>query len=345
MPARGSSVFSDDIAIDLGTANTLFYVIGLGIVVDEPSLVAVSGKGDDREILAVGRKAKALIGHTPERIEVVHPMRDGVVADFLATQEMLRRFIKRTRSVLNFRQPRLLIAIPAAATPVERRTVYETARMAGAREVYLIEEPVAAALGAGLPVATAKGYMVVDIGGGTTDIAVLSRGSVVNTRSRRCAGNAMDAAIIRYVRKRHRLTIGNADAERIKIEAGTAQAATNGRPLEIRIRGSDGLLNVPKEAVLTQKDVADALSGPIEEIAEFIQYMLEDLPSDLNGSVCENGIALTGGGALLKKLDTELNRRVGVRFVVPDNPILCVVKGTAIVLEQLAAWRHLLIAP
>ena len=340
-----TTAFSDDIAIDLGTANTLVSVVGRGIIIDEPSVVAVRARNGTREVLAVGQKAKMMLGRTPESIETIRPLRDGVIADFIATEEMLRQFIKRAKSMLGFRRPRILICVPAGATPVERRAVYETAVSAGARRVYLIEEPVAASLGAGLPIDEPSGSMVVDIGGGTTDIAVLSLGGVVQARSLRCAGNAMDEAIIRYVRRRHQLLIGEANAERIKIEAGTAVAQSNGRDTEIHIRGRDLRQGRAKSIVLGPHDIAEALEDPIEEISEFTQRALEDLPPEVSTDICERGINLTGGGALLDKLDSELERRVGVRFLVPESPMHCVVKGTMIVMEQLAEREHLLIKP
>ena len=234
-----SSAFSDDIAIDLGTANTLVHVVGRGIIIDEPSVVALRNGGATREVLAVGQKAKMMLGRTPENIQTIRPMRDGVIADFVATEEMLRQFIGRTKTMLGFRRPRILISVPAGSTPVERRAVYEAAVSAGARKVYIIEEPVAAAIGAGLAVEEPTACMVVDIGGGTTDVAVLSLGGVIDARSIRCAGNAMDEAIIRYVRREHQLLIGEANAERIKIEAGSAWAGADGRGTEIHIRGRD----------------------------------------------------------------------------------------------------------
>jgi rod shape-determining protein MreB len=233
------SVFSDDIAVDLGTANTLVCVVGRGVIIDEPSVVALRNHRGTRELLAVGLKAKQMLGRTPEGIETIRPLRDGVIADFLATEEMLRQFIKRAKTKSGFRRPRILISVPAGATPVERRAVYETALSAGARQVYLVEEPVAAAIGAGLPVDEPTGSMVLDIGGGTADLAVLSLGGVVMARSIKVAGNAMDEAIIRYVRKEHQLLIGEANAERIKIEAGSASPTPNGRAAEIHIMGRD----------------------------------------------------------------------------------------------------------
>jgi rod shape-determining protein MreB and related proteins len=340
-----SRTFSDDIAIDLGTANTLVHVVGRGIIIDEPSVVAVQVRGGVREVLAVGLRAKAMLGRTPEPIELIRPMRDGVIADFIATEEMLRQFISRAKTMLGFRRPRILICVPAGATPVERRAVYETAVSAGARKVYLIEEPVAASLGAGLPIDGPSAFMVVDMGGGTTDIAVLSRGNVIQARSLRVAGNAMDEAIMRYVRRKHGLVIGESNAERIKIEAGTALAAPNGRQIEIHIKGRDIRQGRMKSAVLGPGHMAEALAGPVSEIAEFIQRALEDLPPEISAEVVKRGIVLTGGGALLNRLDVALAEQTGARFVVPETPMHCVIKGTATVLEQLSERQHLLIGP
>jgi rod shape-determining protein MreB len=339
-------MFTDDIAIDLGTANTLVHVVGRGIIIDEPSVVAVVARGASREVLAVGLKAKAM--HTrkpPERVEIIRPLRDGVIADFIATEEMLRQFIARAKSMLGFRRPRILICVPAGATPLERRAVYETAQQAGARRVYMIEEPVAAALGAGLPVDGAEAFMVVDIGGGTTDIAVLAEGNVVQARSLRVAGNAMDEAIVRHVRRKYHLVIGEGSAERIKIEAGTALALPNGREVEIHIKGRELRQGQPKEAVLSQADTADALALPVSEMGEFIRRALEDLPPQVADEVTSRPIALTGGGAKLERLDAALEKLVGVRFAVPETPMHCVIRGSAAVLEQLPEREHLLIGP
>jgi rod shape-determining protein MreB and related proteins len=337
--------FSDDIAIDLGTANTLVYVAGRGVILNEPSVVAIKTRNGTREVLAVGQKAKMMLGRTPESIETIRPMRDGVIADFIATEEMLRQFIKRAKTMFGFRRPRILVCVPAGATPVERRAVYETALSAGARVVYLLEEPVAAALGADLPVDEPSGSMVVDIGGGTTDIAVLSLGGVVQARSLRVAGNAMDEAIIRHVRRKHQLLIGESNAERIKIEAGTAMLEPSDKSSEIHIRGRDLRQGRPKSAILGPHDIAEALSGPIDELSEFIQRALEELPPEVSTDICERGIHLTGGGALLDRLDQELTRRIGVTFIVPQNPTHCVINGTIKVLDQFAKREHLLIKP
>jgi rod shape-determining protein MreB len=340
-----SSVLSDDIAIDLGTANTLVHVAGRGIVIDEPSVVALRSRGGVREVLAVGTKAKMMLGRTPESIETIRPLRDGVIADFVATEEMIREFIKRTKSMLGFIRPRILICVPAGATPVERRAVYETALSAGARKVFLIEEPVAAAIGAGLPVDEPTGSMVVDIGGGTTDIAVLSLGGVVQARSLRCAGNAMDEAIVRHVRRNHSLLIGEPNAERIKIEAGSASKRINGATAEIIIRGRDIRLGTAKTVVLGPQDVAEALETPIEAMAEFIQRAIEELPPEISADVCERGIYLSGGGAKLAKLDEEMERRIGIKCHVPDKPENCVIEGSAMILATLKEREHLLIKP
>jgi rod shape-determining protein MreB len=340
-----ASVFSDDIAIDLGTANTLVCVVGRGIIIDEPSVVALKNQRGTRELLAVGLKAKQMLGRTPDGIETIRPLREGVIADFLATEEMLRQFIKRAKTKSGFRRPRILISVPAGATPVERRAVYETALSAGARQVFLIEEPVAAAVGAGLPIDEPTGSMVLDIGGGTADLAVLSLGGIVMARSIKVAGNALDEAIIRYVRREHQLLIGEANAERIKIEAGTASEIPNGRAAEIHIMGRDVKLGRPKTIVLAPQHIAAALSEPLERLAEFVQRALEELPPELAHDICERGVRITGGGALLDKIDVELERRVGVKFIIPDTPLQCVVRGSARILQNLAGREHLLIKP
>jgi rod shape-determining protein MreB and related proteins len=337
--------FADDIAIDLGTANTLVHVVDRGVIIDEPSVVAVRTRNGSREVLAVGQKAKMMVGRTPESIETIRPLRDGVIADFIATEEMLRQFIKRAKTTMRFRRPRILICVPAGATPVERRAVYETAMSAGASKVYMVEEPVAAAIGAKLPIDEPTGSMVVDMGGGTTDIAVLSLGGIVQARSVRIAGNALDEAIIRYVRRKHQLLIGEGNAERIKIEAGTALAEPSGTFTEIHIRGRDLRQGRPKSAVLGPHDIAEALQDPIEDLSEFIQRALEELPPEVSTDICERGIYLTGGGALLDKLDQELGRRTGVKFIVPENPMHCVIIGTADILANLSQREHLLIKP
>lgn len=340
-----SRAFSDDIAIDLGTANTLVYVVGRGIIIDEPSMVAIRTQHGVRQIFGVGAAAQRMVGRTPEPIEILRPMRDGVIADFVAVEEMLRQFIRRAKSMLGFRRPRILIAVPAGATPVERRAVYDTALSVGAGRVFLVAEPVAAALGAGLPVDEAQGAMVLDVGGGTSDIAVLSYGRVVESRSLRCAGNAIDAAIVRYVRRRHDLKIGEESAERIKIEAGTASRSGSERPVEVHIRGREVSTGRLKSVTLSPADIGEALEATVTEIAEFVERALETLSPEVVADIRQRGIWLTGGGALLDALDRELSRRVGIEFVLSSEPLRCVIKGTAIIMESLARRSHLLLEP
>ena len=296
-------------------------------------------------MLAVGLKAKAMqTRKPPEPVEIIRPMRDGVIADFIATEEMLRQFIGRAKTMLGFRRPRILICVPAGATPVERRAVYETALSAGARRVYMIEEPVAAALGAGLPIDGPAAFMVVDIGGGTTDIAVLAEGNVVQARSLRVAGNAMDEAIMRYVRRKHDLVIGEVNAERIKIEAGTALAQPNGRQVEIHIKGRDLRQGRTKKVVLTPADMAEALALPVAEMAEFIRRALEDLPPEVAAQV-------TGAHRADRRRRAARPARRGAAqarrrgFAVPETPMHCVIRGSAAVLEGLEQREHLLIGP
>jgi rod shape-determining protein MreB len=338
-----TGVFSDDIAIDLGTANTLVHAAGRGIIIDEPSVVAVLTRSLSREIIAVGQKAKTLAAREPRNIELVRPMRDGVIADFLATEEMLRDFIRRSKTLIGFRRPQILICVPARATPVERRAVYETALSVGARRVHIVEEPVAAALGAGLPIDDPRGVIVVDIGGGTTDLAILARGRVVEARSLRCAGHAMDEAIVAYVRRHHHLLIGEASAERIKIEAGSASCTPDGRDAEIHIRGRDLQEGRLRSVVLGPHDIAAALEEPIVRIADLVGRTLEEMDPRIAAGPCAGGIHLTGGGALLHGLDAELARRVGVAFRLVPNPMHCVAKGSGLMLERIGDYRHLLL--
>ncbi|MBI1384918.1 MAG: MreB/Mrl family cell shape determining protein [Rhizobiales bacterium] len=343
MFSKWKNVLVDDIAVDLGTASTLVWVPGRGVVLDEPSVVAVRNKAGVREVLEVGDKAKSMLGRTPENIETIRPLRDGVIADFIAAEEMLRQFIKRTAKKMQFRRPRVLVCVPASSTPVERRAVYESTLSAGARKVLLIEEPVAAALGAGLPIHEPKGSMVVDIGGGTTDIAVMSLGGVLDARSIRVAGNAMDQAIIKYIRRKHNLLVGEPNAERIKIEVGAAIVQANGRRVDVHIKGRDMRRGTPTEIVLGPADIAEALVEPLEEIAYGIQSTLERMPPELSSDICERGICLTGGGSLLDKIDIELSRRVGVVMTRPEQPRMSVIDGCALVMSDLDRYRDFLI--
>lgn len=341
---KKAGVFSDDIAIDLGTANTLVHVAGRGIVIDEPSVVAVRAKDMPRHVIAVGDAALMLKERSPDPIELIHPLRDGVIADFVATEEMLRTFITRAKSKFGFRRPRILICVPAAATPVERRAVFETARAAGARRVYLVEEPVAAAIGAGIAIDEEEAVMILDIGGGTSDIAVLSKGTIAHTASLKIAGNAFDEAIKRYVRRAHQLSISLASAERIKIEAGAAGTKANGRTAEAHIKGRDVVRRRVKSVVLRPHDVGIALEGPIANMAELVRRALEDLDDDIRAEIGRNGVVMTGGGALLHGLDTELSRLIGIPFRVAPNPMQCVVGGTAAILATLGEREQLLVS-
>ncbi|MGD9867357.1 MAG: rod shape-determining protein [Hyphomicrobiales bacterium] len=335
-------VISNDMAIDLGTANTLVYVPGRGVVLDEPSVVAISHGPKGRKVLAVGREAKAMLGRTPENIETIQPMRDGVIADFAAAEEMIKYFIRRVHNRSTLASPRIMVCVPSSATPVERRAVQEAALAAGARKIYLIEEPVAAALGAGLKLSDPRGSMVVDIGGGTTDIAIVSLGGVLYSRSVRAAGNAMDDAIISYIRTRHNMLIGPASAEAIKLQAGTAIAKANGTAVEVHIKGRDLKRGMPNEIKLEQANIAEALEPPLRMIAEGVRVALEQIPPELGADIYEDGILLTGGGALLQKIDVLLARQTGVRFRIAEDPLRCVAYGTGMALEKAEEMEDLL---
>ena len=346
MFSRVLGFVSTDMAIDLGTANTLVYVPGRGIVLDEPSLIAVTQRGDgERRVIAVGHEAKTMLGRTPTKIETIQPLRDGVIADFAAAEEMIKHFIRRVLKRRLFTSPRIMICVPASATPVERRAVHEAGLSAGARKVYLIEEPVAAAIGAGLPINEPRGSMIVDIGGGTTDIAVLSMGSVLYSRSVRSAGNAFDDAIVNYVRFKYNLLIGASSAETIKKEAGCAIAKANGERVVTHIKGRDLQRGFPAEISLEPHDIPEALTLPIQQIVGGIRQALADVPPELTADICDSGIYLTGGGALLERLDVRLSQETGVKFRIAEDPLRCVVRGTGKALEQLDTMADFLIKP
>jgi rod shape-determining protein MreB len=335
-------VISNDMAIDLGTANTLVYVPGRGIVLDEPSVVAFNSDQGTQKILAIGHEAKAMLGRTPESIQTIQPMRDGVIADFLAAEEMIKYFIRKVHNRKTLTRPKIMICVPADATPVERRAVQEAALSAGARKVYLIQEPVAAAIGVGLPVSEPRGAMVVDIGGGTTDIAVISLGGVIYSRSIRTAGNAFDEAIVNHIRHNHNLLIGQTSAEKIKIEAGTAIAQANGKVVEVHIKGRDLKKGIPNQIKLGQEDIAEALVRPLARIADGVKIALEQIAPELASDIYEDGIYITGGGALLDKISTKLSRETGVKYITPEDPLRCVAIGTGLALEQLDDIKDLL---
>jgi rod shape-determining protein MreB len=324
-----------DMAIDLGTANTLIYVKGKGIELDEPSVVAYVNEGGRKVVHAVGAEAKQMLGKTHRNMEVIRPMRDGVIADFDVAEEMIKQFIKKVQPRPSMISPQIVICVPTGATAVEKRTILESAQSAGARKVFLIEEPVAAAVGAGLQIEDPSGSMVVDIGGGTTEIAVLSLGGVVWSRSLRVAGDKMDEAIIQYLRRTENLLIGDSTSERIKKEVGTAKPPDEGFGMSMLVKGRDNLNGVPKEVAVNEAMVAEALREPVGEIVDAVKQAFEQMPPELAADIFDHGIMLTGGGALLRNLDAVLQDRISIRVSVADNPLTCVVMGCGKALEHL----------
>ncbi len=326
--------FSNDLAIDLGTANTLVYVKGRGIVSDEPSVVAVQKdhRGIKR-VLAVGREAKEMLGRTAGNIEAIRPMKDGVIADFDVCEAMLRYFIRKVHNRTALIRPRIMICIPFGITEVEKRAVRETAESAGAREVYLIEEPMAAAIGAGLPIMEPSGNMVVDIGGGTTEVAVISMGGIVFSKSIRVAGDKMDEAIIQYLKRKYNLLIGERTAEHIKISIGTAYPDGEVRTMEIK--GRDLVAGVPKTLSINSEEIREAIADPIQAIVEAVRVTLERTPPELAADIVDKGIVLTGGGALIRSLDVLLREETGLPVTISDSPLTCVVMGSGKALDQL----------
>ncbi len=331
-----------DLAIDLGTANTLIYAPGKGIVLNEPSVVAMRAEAGVMVPYAYGNEAKQMMGRTPEKIEAMRPMKDGVIADFRIAEDMIKHFIQRAHSKKGFSGPRIVICVPSGSTPVERRAIQESAENAGAREVFLIEEPVAAAIGAGLPVAEPTGSMIVDIGGGTTEVAVLSLGGVVYARSERVGGDRMDEAIISYIRRYHNLLIGESTAESIKKTIGTAALPEDGVGKTMEIKGRDLSSGVPKELVLSEAQIAEALADPVHQIIEAVKVALESTPPELASDIVDKGIVMTGGGSMLSKLDAIISAATGLPVFLADEPLLCVALGTGKVLENLEAYRGVL---
>ena len=322
---------SQDLAIDLGTANTLVYVRGKGIVINEPSIVAIDQKTD--QILAIGHEAKKMLGRTPGNIVAVRPMRNGVIDNPDVTHQMLSYFINQVHQRSTFVRPRMVVCIPSRISQVEQRAVKDSARLAGAREVYLIEEPLAAAIGAGLPIMEPSGNMVIDIGGGTTDIAVISLGGIVYSESIKVAGDQMDEDIIHYIRKKHNLLIGDAMGERIKMEVGSA--CVQSEPRSMVIKGRDLVHGLPKTLKVTDEEIREALSDTIARIIQTIQKTLENTPPELSADIIDRGIVLTGGGSMLKGLDTRIRDEIHLPIVTVDNPLTTVVMGTGKTLEEL----------
>ena len=336
-------LFSTDLAIDLGTANTLVYVRKQGIVVNEPSVVAITKSGGSQRVLAVGAEAKQMLGKTPGNITAIRPMRDGVIADFTITEAMLKYFIAKIHNRRHFVRSRLIISVPAGITSVERKAVREAAQNAGVREVWLIEQPMAAAIGAGLPVREARGNMIVDIGGGTTDVAVVSMSGMVTNVTLKVAGDKLDEAIINYVRRNHNMMIGERTAEQIKIRLGSVWEPENGQEeLTMDMKGRDLITGVPKSIELTQAEVREALADCARGILEAVKATLEKTPPELAGDISERGIVLAGGGAYLRGLDTLLREEVGIPVFVADEPLLSVVKGAGMVLEDLDGYKSIL---
>ena len=336
------NMFSADIAIDLGTANTLVYAKGRDVVLNEPSVVAYSFKPGQKLVHAVGIDAAHMLGRTPDSIEAIRPMKDGVIADFETAQAMIEHFIRKSVGRRRFPRPKIVICVPSGATPVEQRAIHEAAVKAGASKVYLVPEPMAAALGAGLPIHEPAGSMVVDIGGGTTEIAVLSLDGVVYSRSVRVGGDKMDEAIIQYIRRTTNLLIGEISAERVKREIGSATMPRDGDGMTVQIKGRDLMNGVPREIKVTEAMIADALKEPVTEIVEAVKLALESTPPELAADIVDKGIMLTGGGALLRNLDVELRKQTGLPVMIADDPLSCVVRGSGTVVENLNKWKTVL---
>jgi rod shape-determining protein MreB and related proteins len=337
-------MMSCDMAIDLGTANTLVYVRGQGIVLNEPSVVAMKNTSSGSIPFAFGNEAKMMLGRTPAKIDAIRPLKDGVIADFQSAEEMIKHFIHKVHNRHSFIKPRplIIICVPSGSTPVERRAIQEAAENAGAREVYLIEEPMAAAIGAGLPVTEPTGSMIVDIGGGTTEVAVLSLGGIVYARSVRVGGDKMDEAIISYIRRYSNLLIGESTAEKIKKEIGAACAPENGEGRLVEIKGRDLMNGVPKEIILSEYQIAEALVEPVGQIIEAVKVALECTPPELSSDIVDKGIVLSGGGALLRNLDLVLSNATSLPVFVANESLNCVAMGSGKVLENPEQLRHVL---
>jgi len=333
-------MFSNDLAIDLGTANTLVYVRGRGIVLNEPSIVAIHQ--EDHSVLAVGREAKAMLGRTPGHVIAIRPLRDGVIADFDVTERMLRYFMEAAHRHRTFVRPRVVIGVPSGITQVEKRAVRDSAMQGGAREVYLIEEPMAAAIGAGIPVQEPDGHIIVDIGGGTTEVAVISLSGIVYCKSVRIAGDEMDEAIVQYIRKHYNLLVGERRAEEIKLTLGSA-APTGGARRTMEVKGRDLIDGIPKTVLVTDEEIREALREPVQTIVETVRACLERTPPEVAADIIETGIVLTGVGALLPGLDHVLRQETQLPVTVADEPLACVVLGAGKVLEELDLLKQVAI--
>ena len=335
-------MLSADMAIDLGTANTLVYVRGRGIVLNEPSVVATASVKGRKQVLAVGDEAKMMLGRTPGNIEAIRPLRDGVIADFEIAEEMIKHFIRKVHNRRGFSAPQVIVCVPSGSTAVERRAIQESAESAGARRVFLIEEPMAAAIGAGLPVTEPTGSMVVDIGGGTTEVAVLSLGGIVYSRSVRVGGDMMDEAIIAYIRRNHNLLVGEGSAERIKKVIGSACVPPDGDGGVMEIKGRDLMNGVPKELVISERQIAESLAEPVSAIIEGVKVALEHTAPELAADIVDKGIVMTGGGALLGNIDLVLRHATGLPVTLAEEPLSCVALGTGRCLEEMKTLKNVL---
>jgi rod shape-determining protein MreB len=325
--------FSNDMAIDLGTANTLVFVKGRGIVLSEPSVVAVRKESSgSKKVLAVGKEAKMMLGRTPGNIVAIRPMKDGVIADFEVTEAMLRHFIRQVHNRRNLVRPRIIISVPSGITQVEKRAVRESAESAGAREVYLIEEPMAAAIGAGLPITEPTSNMIVDIGGGTTEVAVISLSGIVYSKSVRVGGDKMDEAILQHIKRKYNLLIGERTAEQIKTTVGTAYPSTDVETIEVK--GRDLVTGIPKILSIDSEEVRKSLTEQIDTIVETVRIALEQTPPELAADIVDRGIVLTGGGSLLKNLDILLREETGLHITISEDPLSTVVLGSGMVLDN-----------
>ncbi len=343
MLSRLLGLLSADMAIDLGTANTLVYVKGQGITLNEPSVVAITEVKGKKKVLAVGDEAKMMLGRTPGHIRAIRPLRDGVIADFDVAEEMIKHFIRKVHNRRSLASPQVIVCVPSGSTAVERRAIQESAEAAGARRVFLIEEPMAAAIGAGLPVTEPSGSMVVDVGGGTTEVAVLSLGGIVYSRSVRVGGDKMDEAVIAYIRRHHNLLVGESSAERIKKDIGTASPPESGEGAKIEIKGRDLMNGVPKELIISQRQIAEALAEPVGAIIEAVKVALEHTAPELAADIVDKGIVLSGGGALLGNLDFVLRKATGLPVSIAEDPLSCVAQGTGRCLEEMKTLKSVLI--
>ena len=325
--------FSNDLAIDLGTANTLVYIKGKGIVCNEPSVVVI--RKDDKKPIAVGTEAKKMIGKTPANITAIRPMKDGVIADFDATGEMLKYFIKKVHNRRSFISPRIIIGVPSGITQVEQRAVKDAAQLSGAREVYLIGEPMAAAVGVGLPVGEPSGNMIVDIGGGTTDVAVISLDGVVYSKAVRVGGDKMDESIMAYIKRRYNLMIGDTTTEQIKINIGSAYKTNGSEQRVMEIKGRDLISGIPKTLAINENEIREALQEPVNAILDTIKVILENTPPELAADIVDRGIVLAGGGALLTGLDLLIREETGLPVILAEDPITAVVRGVGKMLDEL----------